>query len=209
MDETIDLSQLGEYFKKKLSAFGTSPQGVDWNSTTAQEIRFAQLSRVIEGKNDFELLDYGSGFGSFYDFLKALGYQLKYIGFDILPEMIELGRELHRNDPACQFTTQQRDLVEVDYSIASGIFNIRFQYEEKDWTEHVLQTLGRMNQLSRKGFAFNMLTKYSDEGYMKAELYYADPCFYFDYCKQHFARNVALLHDYGLYDFSILVRKDL
>jgi len=40
-------------------------------------------------------------------------------------------------------------------------------------------------------------------------LYYADPGFFFDYCKTHFAKNVALLHDYGLYDFTILVRKQL
>jgi hypothetical protein len=31
----------------------------------------------------------------------------------------------------------------------------------------------------------------------------------FDICKRKFSRNVALLHDYGLYEFTILVRKDL
>ena len=54
-----------------------------------------------------------------------------------------------------------------------------------------------------------MLTRYSDEEYIekRPELYYGDPCFFFDYCKKHFSRNVALLHDYEIYDFTILVRK--
>jgi hypothetical protein len=42
---------------------------------------------------------------------------------------------------------------------------------------------------------------------MREDLFYADPCELFDYCKTRFARNVALLHDYGLYEFTILVRK--
>jgi len=29
----------------------------------------------------------------------------------------------------------------------------------------------------------------------------------FDYCKRTYSRDVALLHDYGLYEFTILVRK--
>ena len=67
--------------------------------------------------------------------------------------------------------------------------------------------LHKMNDISRRGFSFNMLTKYSDPEYMRQHLYYADPCYLFDYCKMHFSRNVALLHDYEVYDFTILVRK--
>ena len=66
----------------------------------------------------------------------------------------------------------------------------------------------RFNDLSRKGFASNFLTKYSDANKMQADLYYADPLYLFDYCKRIFSKNVALLHDYRIYDFTILVRKD-
>lgn len=43
---------------------------------------------------------------------------------------------------------------------------------------------------------------------MKEHLYYADPAELFDHCKRNYSRNVALLHDYGLYEFTVLVRKD-
>ena len=42
---------------------------------------------------------------------------------------------------------------------------------------------------------------------MRPDLYYADPCFLFDYCKTHFSKDVAILHDYGMYDFTLIVRK--
>ena len=43
---------------------------------------------------------------------------------------------------------------------------------------------------------------------MRPDLYYADPCFLFDYCQRRYSRWVAVLHDYGLYEFTIVVRKE-
>ncbi len=66
-----------------------------------------------------------------------------------------------------------------------------------------------LDRTSRSGFAFNCLTSYSDADKMREYLYYADPCALFDLCKRRYSRNVALLHDYGLYEFTILVRKQI
>jgi hypothetical protein len=52
-----------------------------------------------------------------------------------------------------------------------------------------------------------MLTSYSDPERMRPELYYGDPRFFFDRCKRDYTRNVALLHDYDLYEFTIIARK--
>ncbi len=86
--------------------------------------------------------------------------------------------------------------------MASGIFNVRLQTPEDDWKAYVLGTVDRLANLARRGFAFNCLTSYSDADRMRPDLYYADPCALFDYCKRRFARNVALLHDYDLYEFT-------
>jgi hypothetical protein len=64
-----------------------------------------------------------------------------------------------------------------------------------------------MHEFTARGFAFNCLTAYSDQDKMRPDLHYADPCELFDICKRKYSRNVALLHDYGLYEFTILVRK--
>ncbi|MGR9969871.1 hypothetical protein ACUOIB_23760, partial [Escherichia coli] len=70
------------------------------------------------------------------------------------------------------------------------------------------ETLDSLDRFSRRGFSFNCLTSYSDEDRKRDYLYYADPCQLFDLCKRRYSRQVALLHDYGLYEFTILVRKD-
>ena len=98
-------------------------------------------------------------------------------------------------------------MKQSDYTLASGIFNIRFRATNEDWLKYILETITVMNERSLKGFSFNMLTTYSDRDYMKEELYYGDPCLFFDHCKRNFSKNVALLHDYDQYDFTILVRK--
>ena len=71
----------------------------------------------------------------------------------------------------------------------------------------MLRTLAAINGLSKRGFAFNVLTKYSHPEFQRPDLYYADPLFLFDYCKTKFSRFVTLLHDYPLYEFTLLVRK--
>jgi hypothetical protein len=42
---------------------------------------------------------------------------------------------------------------------------------------------------------------------MRPDLFYADPAEVFEYCRKRYSRSVALLHDYPLYEFCILVRK--
>jgi hypothetical protein len=52
-----------------------------------------------------------------------------------------------------------------------------------------------------------MLSTYSDPEKRRDDLFYADPCEMFDLCKRRFATRVALLHDYPLFEFTVIVRK--
>jgi SAM-dependent methyltransferase len=203
-----NFEQAKNYFEERLTAHGATARGVDWNSESAQELRFSQLLKVIPPAQPFSLLDYGCGYGALAGYLLRLEYPLvKYSGFDILETMVEKAREGYRAFPQCIFTSNTKDLDTVDYSIASGIFNLKLETTFEAWTEYVVGELHKVNNYSQKGFSFNMLTSYSDPEYTRPHLYYADPCFFFDYCKRHFSRNVALLHDYEVYDFTIIVRK--
>ncbi len=207
MDEKIMLREVISCYQDKISAHGSAPEGVYWNSSEAQEIRFAQLVKVCSPDEPFSIIDYGCGYGALLDYMHKAGYRFTYTGYDMLAEMIAHARQTHDNEPACSFTTAAESLRTADYVVESGIFNLKMDVEQDIWTDHVLKTLARIDCLSNKGFSFNMLTKYSDPERMRSDLYYADPCFFFDYCKRHFSRNVALLHDYDIYDFTITVRK--
>ncbi|HPC82451.1 MAG TPA: class I SAM-dependent methyltransferase [Thermoanaerobaculaceae bacterium] len=210
---SIDETQrkLNEYFSKKLEAFGMTPKGVDYNGPEAQEIRFEQLVKVINPVFPFTVMDYGCGYGAMFDFLHRKGWKFEYYGVDLIEKMVEAGRKAHKDFPNAHFTTDENEVPQADYLLAGAIFNIKLDAAYSDWQYFVMKTLRRMNELCSKGFSFNMLTKYSDEDRMlqRPDLFFGDPLFFFDFCKRNFSRNVALLHDYGLYDFTILVRKDV
>ena len=203
--------KLEEYFVKKLETYGATAKGVDCNGEQAQAIRFAELVRVIDPSKPFTVTDYGCGYGAMFDFLSARDWQFEYYGVDLIEKMVIAGRETHKDYPNAHFTTEETELPVADYLVAQGIFNIKMESPYDKWQEMILKTLPRMNTLCSKGFSFNMLTKYSDADRMaeRPDLFYGDPLFFFDFCKHNFSRNVALLHDYGLYDFTIIVRKDI
>lgn len=207
MSDIPNLDSVKSYFDKRIQEHGASPRGADWNSETSQNTRFDQLLKIVEG-DPFSIIDYGCGYGALADYLVEKGFHADYHGFDILESAIETALEKHAGKPNRRFSASEDQLPVCDYTVASGIFNYRGEQSFEDWTNYVVSVLHHFNDLSRKGFASNFLTKYSDADKMRSDLYYADPLYLFDYCKKTFATNVALLHDYRLYDFTILVRKD-
>lgn len=195
------------YYTKTLNRFGPTFQGVDWNSKESQELRFDQLIKVIDKQEDnFSILDYGCGYGALYPFMKSRFPNFDFNGYDASEAMIENAIRLYSNKE-CGWFSNPINLSRSDYVLASGLFNVKQSFSNYAWNEYAIDTLESFNSLSIKGFAFNMLTKYSEKTRMEKKLFYADPKYYFDYCKSKFSRNIALLHDYNLYEFTILVRK--
>ncbi|MEZ4489156.1 MAG: class I SAM-dependent methyltransferase [Cyanobacteriota/Melainabacteria group bacterium] len=209
MEEKL-LQSVKTYFTDKLNAHGPTPLGVDWNTQEAQEIRFIQIHNFLHADSDeFSLVDFGCGYGALLSYLRDRGMNCRYIGYDIVPEMIAQARVLHEADKKAEFICDGAVRTDCDYSVGSGVFNQKGESSHQDWTDYVVENLNTINDHSRKGFAFNFLTSYSDKEKMRADLYYADPCFLFDLCKRNYAKNVAILHDYGAYEFTLIVRKEL
>lgn len=206
--EIPNFQQAKDYFEERLNTHGATARGVDWNSETAQEARFSQLAKVCSPTQPFSLLDYGCGYGALAGYLLRQQLPMQaYVGYDVLESMVLKARETYAGVALARFTARLDELAPVDYSIASGIFNLKLEVTHQAWTDYVLGELHKIDALSQKGFSVNFLTSYSDPEFMRPHLYYADPCFFFDYCKRHFSRNVALLHDYEVYDFTVIVRK--
>lgn len=193
------------YYTAKLEAHGPIHSGVDWNSKESQELRFSRLMSVCDTSASFSVNDLGCGYGALFDYLKERGHDFSYFGYDLSEKMINAAREIHGESDRCRWHTGARNIPPADYTLASGLLNVRIDVPDSEWREYCLDILRHMNAGSRKGFAFNALSAYADR--RRPDLYYSDPGFFFDYCMKNFSRSVALLHDYGLYEFTILVRK--
>ena len=215
MDRSQILAKVGRYYTDKVLEHGPSARGVDWNGPESQVLRFAQLARIfddprLDAPEDgrFSVLDYGCGYGALADFVDAAGWDVDFHGFDISEEMVRQARARYGARPYTRFFAAEAEIEPVDFVVSSGLFNVRQDVDVDVWERYVFDTLRRFAGLARRGFAFNVLTSYSDADRMRDYLYYPNPGGLFDYCKRSFSRHVALLHDYGLYEFTILVRAD-
>ncbi|MCE5982936.1 class I SAM-dependent methyltransferase [Pseudomonas sp. LF19] len=201
------LNEVALYYSEKLAEHGETPRGVDWNGEQSQVLRFEQLSRIIVDNRNYSINDLGCGYGALFDALKGSQHLDSYLGIDVSNDMIASARQRYSEQPKARFLHAAEPDRVADFGVASGIFNVRLGRTDAEWFEYLQSTLDILNRSSRSGFAFNCLTSYSDEDKKRDYLYYADPCQLFDLCKRRYSRQVALLHDYGLYEFTLLVRK--
>lgn len=206
MNADVLREQSRRYYETKLHEHGVSPRGVDWNSSESQETRFRQLARLLEDDPDASVLDYGCGFGSLAAYLRSHGHRGPYIGFDISPQMIDAATRYLQPQAGCRLTSDRNTLSTADYAVASGLFNVKLMASDESWRAYVGTLIDDMHALSVRGFGFNVLTTHCDADRRRSDLYYADPVEYFEHCRRSYSRQVALLHDYGLYEFTILVR---
>lgn len=206
------LNEIAGYYSNKLAEYGKTPHGVDWNGEASQILRFEQLCKIIhEDHGSFSLNDLGCGYGALLDYLETRFSGYSYVGADVSEDMVhaaESSLSAKRKGKARFIVAAKPDII-ADYGIASGIFNVRLQRTDDEWYHYLCATLDILNETSRLSFSFNCLTSYSDKNKKRADLYYADPCKIFDLCKRRYSSQIGLLHDYGLYEFTILVRKYL
>jgi SAM-dependent methyltransferase len=171
-------------------------------------LRFQKLAQVIDtptGK--ITVNDRGCGYGAMFKYLDIiLDVQLtKYYGYDISKEMLSVANK-YVADERAEWIHSKDITSKADYSFVSGTFNVRFEASDVLWTQYIQETVIQLGKMSRKGFAFNLLSTYVD--WKEDHLYYGDPLFFFDFCKRNLSHYVSLLHDYPLYEWTILIKME-
>lgn len=171
-------------------------------------LRFDRLLQVVDAATaGASLLDVGCGYGALLDTIRQRGLDLDYRGFDISHDMVAAACASHGHDSRAAFTTDPAALRPATFAVASGIFNVKLHHDLTEWDDYVWAAIASLHQAGSRGFAFNMLSTYSDPERRRDTLFYADPLEVFDRCKRQFSPRVALLHDYPLFEFTIVVRK--
>lgn len=193
-------------YTDNLKKHGLNSKSVGWPNAQDHLLRFDKLFANIDLPNINSLNDLGSGYGAVLDYLASHNKVLDtYFAYDISQDMLDaLNSNKYPATDIQKFLEPQLKTV-ADFSIASGIFNVRFSENDELWLEHILRTLQNLYDHSEKGFSFNLLSTYVD--FENNHLFYGDPLFFFDYCKKNFSRHVSLYHDYPLWEWTIAVRK--
>jgi len=204
--ELVDLNWIEKHYEGLLERHGLGYQGAGWPTHADQKTRFRQFLKLLKGApRNFSLLDYGCGFGTFDSFLYgrvSRGYE--YVGYDLCKAVAVIGLEL-RASPQAKFTSNLEGFGLFDYVVSSGIFNLPPpDMPPIAWRQYIVHTIQEFDRLSTKGFAFNMLSSLARK--QESGWFYGNPEAFFEICFR-MTGEVALLHDYGFNDFTIIVRK--
>jgi SAM-dependent methyltransferase len=199
------LVKIKDLYEGNLSQHGVSSKAVGWKDQESQLLRFEKLAEVIPGNTDsYTVVDWGCGYAAMYDFLqeKKPGCK-KYYGYDISADMLHKARELHPDD-GLELIQSADVTTNADYTFVSGTFNVRFSASDEAWSANIKEVLQKLAEKTTPGLAFNLLTTYVD--WKQENLFYADPMEFFDFCKKNLSRKVTLIHDYPLYEWTMLVK---
>lgn len=205
-----ELTGVANLYSSSLKAHGLMPKGVGWKDEASQRLRFEKLAQVIDVRTAGESIsvnDLGCGYGAMFRYLDEIPYVrlTRYYGYDISEDMLAAAKQFVA-DPRAEFIQSSQVTHEVDYSFVSGTFNVKLEASDELWTEYVKEMLMNLAAMSIRGFAFNILTTYVD--WKQENLYYADPFMFFDFCKRNISRYVSLLHDYPLFEWTMIIRKE-
>ncbi len=197
------------YYTQKVLTHGATALGVDWTCQPTQELRFVQLLKLCNFRQPFSLNDVGCGYGALLAFLakRHRGANVDYLGTDLSPAMIAQAKPSRRSSIRSQFVVTGAIPRVADYSVASGIFNVRLEQSLACWTFFVEQMLTAMHAASRLGFAVNFLAPLGPGMQGISELYRTSPEVWVHYCERQFNARVELASAYGMSEFTLLVRR--
>ena len=202
------LAEVEQYYTKKVDTHGATPLGVDWSCVPTQQMRFVQLLKLCNFDSPITLNDIGCGYGALLAFLaqRHRGKTIDYLGVDLSPAMLTHARRLWRKRRNTEFVIGSRSHRTADYSIASGIFNVKLSQPDALWIRFIEETLTSMHLTSRLGFSVNFLAPLAEGVLVRPELYRPPPALWVAYCEKNFDATVEVLGSYGMREYTLLVR---
>jgi SAM-dependent methyltransferase len=203
------LRRVEEYYTRKILLHGPTAAGVDWSSAAAQQVRFRELLKVCDLSGQVSLNDLGCGYGALlvYLFQHHSAVAVDYLGVDVSPAMIwHARRSPHCHDPGLFVEGHGVPRV-ADYTVASGVFNVRLGQPTILWRRFVQHSLRQMSAGSRKGFAVNFVDKADAAQAGRHGLYVCSPALWRDWCERALQVSVEVVSGYGLPEFTLLARR--
>ncbi|MBC5763376.1 class I SAM-dependent methyltransferase [Ramlibacter albus] len=198
--------RIARYYGAKLARHGPTPRGVDWPSAGTQALRLEQLLRLCDFASPFTLNDLGCGYGALLGLLRRTGRArgVDYLGTDVSPAMVAQARALWRG--TARFEVGGAPSRVADYSVASGIFNVRIDEPRRLWEDFVAETLVQLAFASRRGFAVNFLKPLPRGTDDVPELYRPPPRRWAAFCEDELGLSVETVAGYGLREVTLFAR---
>lgn len=202
----MDFKEIKKYYQDKFNTFGATAEGMDWKDKESQYLRFEIISKYIDFENNPSILDVGCGSSEFLNFCLNKNYECKYLGLDIMREMVDASNDRFGPKTAVLGdidSIQQTD--RFDYIIASGTFNAKLDTDMSEWKIFFYENILKMFNKCNKGVVFNCMTEHVDWTYDR--LFYPKLSDLTKFINEEMSRNFIVDHNYELFEMTIYIRK--
>ncbi len=181
-------------YRSRYEELGVTPQSLGWGSKGDQIERFEVLTNQIDFENK-TVMDIGCGFADFFSYLNNKGYNVDYMGVDIIPDFIEYCRkEFPKQDFYCNNIMTAENLPKADILISLGTLN--FKLKRVDNLKYSKLFIKKAFALTREQLIVDFLSEYRTPDYEKEDfVYYHSPENIFSF-SMNLSNNIKLIHDY-------------
>lgn len=208
MPMMADYHEIVSHYESCLARFGDDCRGVDWPNAADAQTRYRIMLELIRASDPRPLtvLDFGCGVAHLLDYLQQSDTQgIRYLGLDISPQFVELSRRKH---PAHEFVCAdvlQGDAVlpAADYVVLNGVFTEKRSLTFEAMFDYMGQVLKRVFAATRRGIAFNVMSKHVD--WEREDLFHVPFDRLAAFLRAEVSRNIAFRADYGLYEYTTYV----
>ncbi|MFC1850767.1 class I SAM-dependent methyltransferase [candidate division CSSED10-310 bacterium] len=199
--EEKDIFDVRERYRQRWEKYGYNPKTLGWNKGR-QMIRFAVAFENVRSEEYASVLDVGCGFGDLFGYLKSQNWPGRYIGVDIVPELIAGAERLfcEKNASFHLLDIQQQPLSEqAAMGIALGVFNWKLRQDNMEFIRLMLE---QMWDATTEVVVLDFLSNSAD--IQHEHNFYADPGEILNLARR-FSRRVLLYHAYMPFEFQVKI----
>lgn len=204
--------KIADYYSQAFEKHGATPQGLAWDNQENLNKRYEIMYNIIESPfQPTSILDFGCGYGGFYNRLLKGHRYINYSGIDINENAIIKARELYPEVSFFSFDIHTADpeywyrVKNYDYIICNGTFTVKGPLTQEEMTNFMCSTLEKLWTKTNKGIAFNCMSKILD--FERDDLFHVS----FDelsmWVYDNLSSKFTIRQDYGLREFTMYVYK--
>jgi SAM-dependent methyltransferase len=198
------------HYEDCLARHGDSNLGVDWPNQEDAEKRYRVMLEVVR-KNcaGLTLLDFGCGASHLVPYLQQSRFAgLEYHGLDASPAFCELSRSKYpKIDYVClDVLVDPEALQEFDYVVMNGVFTEKRELTFEEMFEYFKQVMRVVFPKTRRGLAFNVMSKAVD--WERKDLFHMPSDLLISFLTKELSRHFVIRNDYGLYEYTVYLYKE-
>jgi SAM-dependent methyltransferase len=198
-----DKNEIIDRYETRLNKLGAVPQALGWLKGR-QVFRFAFLQGIEGLLPEDSIIDVGCAFGDLAPFLTSCGWHGRYLGVDIVPGLIDAGKEKYPELDLRVLDLQAEGLDDqFDWVFCSGA--LTSETHDVNSYDHLREMLTIFFNICRKGVAVNLLSPLVD--------YQSEVNFHPVFARtmeivSGLSRRFVLRHDYMPYEYTLYIYKD-